>query len=101
MNSNRLRVNYSFCSVFTHFQTALEEEKDNSDDADDDSDDSGGPKVIILEQERPSMETICRLGACYFGVIPPSPLLHFDDSYDSIGLDVSARPSYISVQKEF
>lgn len=76
--------------VFNHFQTTLDAQEDKSVG----SDDLGGPKVIILEQKRQTMEAICRLGALYLGAIPPSSLVHFNDSYESNGLDVSVRLPY-------
>lgn len=79
--------------VFIHLQTALDAQ-DAEDDESDGSDDLGGPKVIILEQKRQTMEAICRLGACYLGAVPPSKFVHFNESYDSNGLDVSGRLFY-------
>lgn len=81
------------CETSFHIQTAQSQEKvdSNIDDHEDDDlqDDDLGPRVIILEQKRQKMEDICRIGACYLGAVPPSSLVHFNDSYDSNGLDVS------------
>lgn len=48
-----------------------------------------GPKVVILEPMRQQARDICRIGTCYLGVVPPSSLVYFNDTYDLNDLNVS------------
>lgn len=98
--SFRVNVKHQFNVYFFHLQAEQERERQQQKEKDDDddnsdSDDLGGPKVIILEQKRQTMEDICRIGTCYLGVIPPSSVVYFNDSYDSNGLDVSEHSTFI------